>query len=313
MKNLAGVDLNLLVAFEALMAERNVTRAAARVGLAQPSMSNALARLRHLFDDPLLVRAAGGMEPTARALAIAEPIGRALDGIRTSLGREAPFEPARAQATIRLAASDAVQMAVLPSLVLRLQERAPGIDLRLRPMDRDAVFDDLDNGAYDFALGIFDRLPRRLAGQPLFTDRYMSLLRTGHPVLQGPWTAEQFAGLPHILTSLRDDAVGAVDAALSVLGLRRRITLTLPNFLVVPVIVAATDCVATLPKRVAQHLGPAMGCAVVEPPLDLAPWVTRLIWPTRMERSPLHAWFRNELSIITRNLIEITQVPEINT
>lgn len=302
MTNLAGIDLNLLVAFEALMAERNVTRAAARIGLAQPSMSNALARLRHLFDDPLLVRAAGGMEPTARALALIEPIGRALDGIRTSLGREPPFEPARARAAIRLAASDAIQMAVLPHLVLALQKTAPGVDLRLRPMDRDRVFGDLDAGAYDFALGIFDRLPQRFAGQALFTDRYISLLRAGHPVLDGDWTADRFAALPHILTSLRDDAVGVVDAALSALGLGRQIALTLPNFLVVPVIVGSTDCVATLPKRVADRLGPAMGCVVVEPPLDLAPWTTRLIWPVRLERSPLHMWFRDALSVVAKAL-----------
>ncbi len=306
MTNLAGVDLNLLVAFEALMAERNVTRAAARIGLAQPSMSNALARLRHLFDDPLLVRSTGGMQPTPRALALAEPIGHALDRIRSSLGRETPFEPSRAQATIRLAASDAVQMAVLPGLVLRLRERAPGIDLRLRPMNRDTVCADLDSGVYDFALGIFDRLPQRLFGQPLFTDCYMSLLRADHPALRGRWTAERFAGLPHILTSLRDDAVGAVDAALSVLGLRRQIALTLPNFLVVPVIVGATDCVATLPKRVAEHLGPPMGCAVVEPPVDLSPWVTQLVWPARVERSPLHAWFRGEVSTVARAALEAT-------
>jgi DNA-binding transcriptional LysR family regulator len=287
MANLARVDLNLLVLFEALLAERNVTRAAARIGLAQPSASKALDRLRHLFGDPLFLRVGGGMRPTPRALELAPEIAALLDRVRALVADEVPFDPVKARGTLRLAMSDAAEFVLLADLLAMLAARAPDLSLKVRPLDKDRAFADLDDGRLDAVIGVFPELPKRLSAAPLFEERFVCLARKRHPRLAAGLTLDAYTELPHLLVSLRDDSRGVVDVELARLGRQRRILATLARFLTVPNVLARTDAIATLPSRFAAA---ARGCDLHEPPLAIPPWTELLVWRGGAERDPMIAW-----------------------
>lgn len=288
MQNLARVDLNLLVLFEALFAERNVTRAAARVGMAQPSASKALDRLRHLFADPLFLRAAGGMRPTPRALELAPDIAAVLEQLRSLVAEAVPFDPATARGTVRIAMSDATEFVMLPRLVALLAERAPNLTLMARPLDKDTAFASLDDGTLDAVIGVFPERPKRMAAAPLFQERFVCLARANHPGLQQGLTIEAYTRFPHLLVTLRDDNRGAVDDALARIGQQRRVLATLTRFFAVPEILARTDAIATVPSRFAAA---AQTCRQHEPPIAIAGWTDALVWLAGTERDPMMAWF----------------------
>ncbi len=288
MQNLARVDLDLLVLFEALFAERNVTRAAARVGLAQPSASKALDRLRRLFADPLFLRAAGGMRPTSRAQALAPEIAAVLQQLRALVADEAPFDPSKARGALKVAMSDAAEFVMLPRLISQIAERAPGITLKARPLDKDRAFADLDEGRLDAVIGVFPELPKRLLAAPLFEEHFVCLARADHPALAQGLTLEAYTTLPHLLVTLRDDARGAVDEALKRIGRERSVIATLSRFLAVPNVLACTDAIATVPSRFAAS---AQGWRQHEPPLAITGWTETLIWRAGAEREPMVSWF----------------------
>jgi len=287
-QSLNRVDLGLLELFEALYAERSVTRAAARVGLAQPSASKALDRLRFLFADPLFLRASGGMRPTARAQALAPEIAALLRQARALVADEMPFDPATARGVIRVAMSDAAEYVMLPRLVSKIAARAPGISLKARPLNKDRAFADLDEGRLDAVIGVFPELPNRLKSIPLFQERFVCLARKDHPELADGLTLDAYTRLPHLLVTLRDDARGAVDEALARIGRQRRVIATLTRFLAVPAVLASTDAIATVPSRLAAS---AIGCRQDEPPLAIGGWTESLVWRSGAEQQPLVAWF----------------------
>ncbi|CAL79896.1 Putative transcriptional regulatory protein, LysR-family [Bradyrhizobium sp. ORS 278] len=288
MPSLAHVDLNLLVLFEALLSERNVTRAAVRVGLAQPSASKALDRLRHLFGDPLFLRAPGGMRPTPRALELAPEIALVLERVRALVAAELPFDPATARGSLRLAMSDAAEFVLLPGLVAQLAGTAPGVTLQARPLDKDRVFAELDEGRLDAVVGVFRELPKRFRSAPLFEERFVCLARADHPRLATGLTLETYVELPHLLVTLRDDRKGAVDDALEAIGLHRRVAATLTRFLALPPVLAFSDAIATVPSRFAAASAP--NCRLHEPPLALPRWTEQLVWRAGAEREPMIAW-----------------------
>ncbi len=298
--NLSAVDLNLLVVFEALMAERSVTRAARRVGLSQPAASNALSRLRALFRDDLLVRVPGGMEPTAKARDLVEPVRDALDRLRGVLDGGTGFDPATARRAFTLAASDYVAFLVLPSLMEAVGRIAPGIDLRQRHLAKESVEAAIDRGEADAALGVFPQLSKRIRAVPLFRERFVLAARRGHPALDGgALTPEEFAALPHVLMTLRRDATGAIDDALAGLGLKRRVALTVADHLLVPFVIAASDMVAALPQRMAQRFAECTGLMIREVPLPLPPWDVSLIWGGATDRDSAQVWLRKLLTHAT--------------
>jgi DNA-binding transcriptional LysR family regulator len=299
MQNLGRIDLNLLVLFEALMAERNVTRAASRVGLAQPSASKALDRLRHLFVDPLFVRVGGEMRPTPRALELAPEISVILERVRSLVEDEVPFRPEDAQGEIRIAMSDAAEFVLLPGLLEILSRQAPGVTLRARPLDKDRALADLGEARLDVLVGVFQDLPKSLRSAALFDERFVCLARAGHPRLGHGLTLEAYTDLPHLLVTLRDDLRGAVDEALAQIGRSRRIQATLCRFLPLPAILAQTNAIATVPSRFATH---ARGCNVFDPPVRLAGWTERLVWLSGHERNPLTAWVIEALMTVARSL-----------
>lgn len=293
--NVRRFDLNLLLAFDALMTERHVSRAAGRIALSQPAMSNALARLRDLLDDPLLVRTTRGMEPTARALELREPIHAALRDIEHALAAPARFDPATAQRRFVIGASDYMEFLVLPELMREIQSEAPGIDIQVHSLQVTAPQEGLDTGELDLAFGYFPDLPKRLRRRPLFTEHLVCAVRTGHPTVQKTLTLEQFVALPHLFVATRSGSAGLVDKILAEQGLARRIAATVPHFLVAPFIIAQSDLIVTVNSRIARTFSRHLPLEVLEPPLALPDYPITLVWHPRHEKDPAGAWLRDKL------------------
>ncbi len=296
-RNLRTVDLNLLVVFDTLMAERNVTRAAERNGLSQPAVSKALNRLRFLFDDPLFVRRDRGMEPTARARELAGPIHGALADISRTLMLSAAFEPSTAHATVKIATIDLYHTKLLPSLVQHLRRHAPGVDLQVRANDCSHLHEQLADGEIDIAFAPLGNKPVDVRAEPLWSDRLVTLVGEANP-LGEPLTIEAYAAAAHLVDAghvqVSSDGVGSsvVDAILAARGLRRRIALVLPNSAGIPFVVAATDLIATLPSRIVKGLLPMSNVRMLTPPLPDVEVSPHMFWHDRTHTDPLQGWLR---------------------
>jgi DNA-binding transcriptional LysR family regulator len=300
---LSTTDLNLLVAFDALVAEGNVTRAADRVGLTQPAMSHALGRLRKLVGDPLFVRTSQGMVPTPRAAELVEPIRRALGEIDRALFQPPRFDPGSATRSFNLAAVDFGALVVLPPLLARVRVEAPHADLVVRQLRADTIEQQLVEGEVDVAVGMVHDEPPWMAHRKLFEERFICLARQGHPVVKGAISLEQFVALEHALVAPRQHrSAGFVDRALAKRGLRRRVALTLPHFLVAPFVVASSDLVLTLPGRVARTFAGMMDLQLVQPPLEVEQFFVSAYWHERQTRDPAHGWLREVLVDVCKNV-----------
>jgi DNA-binding transcriptional LysR family regulator len=291
--NLGAVDLNLLKVLAALLEERNVTAAGRRVGLSQPAVSNALRRLRELLGDPLLVRSgSGGLELTAHAESLRDPVRRAVAALAETFSPPRAFEPATASLAVRLAATDLAALAVLPPLLALLAREAPGIDLVVRSGDRDQVLLWLREGVVDMALGVFPEPPAGALVEPLLREDFVLLLRPGHPLLEGELTPERLVAYPAVLVSPRGDPRGVADDALEALGLRRRVAVTVAHFLLAPHLLRGSDLTLVFPRTLAAGTGEALGLELRPLPLDVPPFTVQLLWLARTDRDPALAWLR---------------------
>ena len=291
--DLHGIDLNLLVAFDALMQERSVTRAGIRIGRTQPAMSAALSRLRALFQDELFVRGPDGLQPTPRAMDLAGPLQQALAEIQKTLDFTQSFEPAASTLTFTLGLSDHPAFVLLPQLMQQLAARAPGITLQVRNFSaRDDAVDMLDSGEADVTIGVPSASAGRILTQPLFEERFVCILRKDHPLAKAPLDLETFLSLGHLLVSPENDRFGHVDMALAKQGLKRRLALTLPHMYAAPLLVARSDMIATLMEGVVDASGQADNLIARAPPLDLAPVPFVMSWHRRNDAHPAQRWFR---------------------
>jgi len=306
-RNLRGIDLNLLVVFDALMAERHVTRAAHHNGLSQPAMSKALNRLRHLLDDRLFERRDGRMEPTSRALELAGPIHSALSDISRTLSLSGILDPRQIVATARIATIDLHQTTLLPALVAALRRDAPGLDIQIRAIERDRLHDQLATGEIDLAIAPPLAGIRDLRAEPLWKDHLVTLVGAGNK-LALPMTIDSFAAAAHVVDAghvqVAPDGQGisVVDSILAARGLRRRIAVVLPSSAGVPFVVAAADLVATLPSRIVKDLAVIPDVRVVPAPLPPVEVSPHLIWHPRTHGSPLRAWLRAVIKEIAATL-----------
>lgn len=292
--DLRALDLNLLVAFDALMIERHVSRAADRVALSQPAMSNALSRLRAVVGDPILVRTSRGMEPTARALELHGPIHAALAEIQHTLSTPTHFEPRKAKHHFVIGASDYMEFLVMPRLVKMLQEQAPSVDLSVRSLQLSQPEEALDSGEIDLAFGYFPNLPKRLRETHLFTEHLACAVRMDHPVVKSKLTLKQYAQLPHLFVSTRRRS-GVVDEALAKLGMARRISVSVPHFLVAPFIIVESDVIMTVNSRIAHTYARALPIRVLPPPLELPDFPISMVWHPRSDKEAAYNWLRARL------------------
>lgn len=288
------LDLNLLVTLEALLAEQNVTRAAERLHLSQPAVSAQLARLRALFDDPLLVPAQRGMTPTAKALELLAPLRQSLEQVRATVSDHANFDPARAQLTLTIACTDYLQAVVVQPLCLALQQRAPGVRVAMRGLDLQALDAQMVRGEVDLALMTPAAAPPNLRSRALFDEDYVLIGRHAHPRLRKGLTAQAYAQLDHVVVSLRGgDFATPVDDTLAALGLRRRVAVSAASFLLVPQLVARSDLVALVPGRLAQ--GSVHLLRSVAPPFPVEGFAVGMVWHERSHGHAGHRWLRETL------------------
>jgi DNA-binding transcriptional LysR family regulator len=296
---LAAMDLNLVVALDVLLAERHVTRAAKRLGITQSAASHALARLRDLLGDPLLVRGPGGaMLPSALALRLAPQLRKALEDLAGVLRGES-FDPATARRTFRLGASDYIELVLLPKLSARLARLAPGVDLWVHTFD--------DWGDVELASGKLDCVlaPPRRSERPsgmfekvLLHESFTCVMRAGHPLAGSRLTLARYCEVPHLMVAPRGTPGSFVDDALAAVGRTRRVALAVPHFLVVPYVIAASNLVATLANRVAALFATTLDLTMMPPPIAIANFAIGLAWHERNHHDAAQRWFRKQVAAV---------------
>ena len=294
------MNVNLLVAFDALLTERHVTRAAKRVGVTQSAMSNALKQLRALFDDPLFVRHARGITPTTRALAAERPLRDGLAKLAEVLA--APrFNPRTAARTFVVGASDYVELVLLAPLLSALARSAPGVRVELRSWGRHEVPEALTRGELDLALGYFDAIPAGHAGEHIFEEHFVCLVRRTHPRVKTKLSLKSWIAIPHVVVSERGDPT-SIDRALGKRGLKRTVGARVSHFLMVPALVAATDLVAAVDSRVAAKFAKPLGLRVLPLPIPMPNSRIGMVWHERMGSDPGHAWFRRTIAAVAKSV-----------
>ena len=291
--DVAGFDLNLLKAFDALYAERHVTRAGQRIGLSQSAMSGALTRLREVFNDELFVRSPTGMQPTPRADDLSGPIVSSIRLLRSVL-QDDGFDPAAADHIVTIAMTDYAAFVLLPPLLARLAVEAPRLDVQVRGiLGKDEVVGLLDSGEVSLAVSVPVDASARILTRPLLREGFACIARPGHPAFAKEANIEAFTTASHLLVSPEGDRTGLVDRKLAALGVARRVVLSLPQFLVAPFVVAETDLIATLASRVARRFAAAnLGVVVHEPPVALSDWPLAMMWHRRVDDHPATVWLR---------------------
>jgi DNA-binding transcriptional LysR family regulator len=292
--NLRALDLNLLVVFDAIFREGNVTRAADKVGLSQPAASNALTRLRGHLKDELFLRGPDGLRPTPRALELAPRIRAIMAELEQVL--DAPtFDPATTTRSFTIAAVDYFTVVVGPALLAILDREAPGIRIVIVPAVGRS-YEALDHGEIDFAAAAFSDAPERFGHAALVEDSYSCMVRADHALANAPVTLARYSAARHLLMSPRGDPRGFVDEGLARSGLTRQVAMVINHFAAGPPIVAASDLVFTAPTQVLRRLCHP-GLALIECPVP-APMAFRrldMIWHDRLGRSPAHDWMRGAI------------------
>jgi DNA-binding transcriptional LysR family regulator len=294
---LASLDLNLLVILDVLLAERSVTRAARRLRLSQPAVSNALARLRSALGDPLLVRRPHGMAPTPRGLALESPLREALERMGSAIADASGFSAATSRRAFVVAATDYVQFVLLGPLLQRIQESAPAVVLHVVPPVHEFPWQELESGSVDLVIGgaaSRTRAPDGLRRRWLFRDRVVCILRAGHPCGRGDFDLERYLSLDHV-EALPIGVTGYADQALAAMGRSRRVAVTVPSFLVAPFAVVHSDHCFTLAHRIARPLAESMPLVVRPLPFDAPQVQIGAFWHDRVQDDPAHVWLRRML------------------
>ena len=297
---LGGIDLNLLVALDALMSERSVTRAAARVGLSQPGMSNALARLRRLFDDPLLIRRGATLAPTPRAEALAGPVHEALELIRGAVHAGARFDPVSEQRVFRLSCSDYSVLMLVGPLVRALAREAPGVSVEVLPRIADASRA-LANGEIDLVIEPAEIMGSvELPSVRLWEDHWMCCVWSQNTRVKRRLTLEDYLSLGHLVYSMggSDQPAALPDRHLAGLGIRRRIEASVESFLLAAFLLQGTELVALVPKRAQAYLRRTGDIRILPSPVELPALVEMLWWHPRADTDPAHTWLRERITAL---------------
>ncbi|HUX25206.1 MAG TPA: LysR family transcriptional regulator [Burkholderiales bacterium] len=294
--NVMDLDLNLLRAFDAIATAGSVTVAGARIGLSQPAMSNALARLRELFGDPLFVRTPRGMRPTPFAQQLAQPVREALRLIQGALQQHAGFDPRSSANTFSFSMTDIGEMVFLPGLLERVKRDAPGVRIAVVRLPIKDVHAALEAGEIDLAVGFLPGLTTGVLRQPLFHEHYVCMMRADHPLAAAKIGAKQFRAAAHVLVSYAGTGHQVIEETFIKEGLDGRIAARVPDFLVVPMILERTDLIVTLPSRVAAVFARLGKFKVLKLPVDVPSFEVRLHWHQRFDQDPANRWLREVMA-----------------
>jgi DNA-binding transcriptional LysR family regulator len=299
--NLQSIDLNLLLVFESLMNERNVTRAAKRIGLSQPAMSNALTRLRRTFNEPLLVRTPDGMSPTHAAQALIGPVRAALAGLRAALEEKPAFDPAASKRKFHLLTNDYAEIMLIAPMLTPLRAKAEEVSLRVhrsasvfQPPTPAQLAD-----SFDFAIGFFPdilALDASVHSELLWEESNVCIASNNHPSIQGKLSIRQYASARHVAVFYKAEGPGVIDTLLEQKGLSRRSSLQVPHFASVPFLVACSDLIATVPERIALRFAKSLKLQVLPAPITIPPFRLAMLWHERTHADPAHVWMRRLIS-----------------
>ena len=310
--NFRTLDLNLLRVFDEVMAERNLTRAAEKLAITQPAVSNALRRLRDSVGDELLVRAGHGVEPTPRALALWPSVRQALAQLQETLA-PGDFDAASAQTTFVLAMADATSAALIPPLIEIVAREAPAISLRLVPLTTRDPRPLLDDESVDLAVGYFPAALADLTARAqvdtvvthestrLYTSEYVCVMRTGHPLAKAPLTLDQYCAARHLLVSFSGKPYGFIDGALTALGRERRIVLTVNQFFAAGRVIATSDLLTVLPLHFVGLANVDHSLVWCPLPMLLPPVHVDALWRGRRSHDPAHRWLRETVMRAARH------------
>jgi DNA-binding transcriptional LysR family regulator len=299
-----GLDLNLLIPLRALLTERHVTRAAEKLGITQPAMSASLARLRALFDDQLLVRGPKGLAPTVRGQQLVDQLDQVFAVIERLVALPTEFVPDTSRRTFTLIGTDFIETLLLPSLMAELAVEAPGVQVVFRPPDPKNLEALMSEGEVDLAVAFLPDAPKGLITSVAFRERFACIARRNHPQLSTDhFPLDLFVDLQHIQVLPRNLPMYGmpIDAALGALGFVRRVALWHASFQALPAIVANTDLVATLPRRLAMQSAQTLPIAVYDPPLPLPAVDFSLYWHARSHEDPGHKWLRAKVTALLRS------------
>lgn len=301
--NIANVDLNLLVAFDVLMREKNVTKAARQLNITQPAMSNSLKRLRNLLNDPVLVRTSEGMVATERATQLVPTVRSVLRELKEALQKVEEFEPFTSKRVFRLMASDYAASTLLPRLLKTINKIAPNITIDIMTPS-DVTFHDVEDGKIDMAINLFDELPQSFHQKLLWRDGFSCLTRSSNPVINN-FNLDSYLASKHVWVSKTGFGVGLgmnpkdvqklgwVDEALAKIDKQRDIKIFTRNYHVAMQLAHDDQIIATLPKRAAMLHEKDPGYAILEPPFDIPDFELKMIWSPLLHHEASHIWFRN--------------------
>lgn len=286
-------DLNLLPVLLVMMEERNVTRAAERLGITQPALSNALNRLRDTLNDPLFIRERYGMRSTPKAEQLAQVVSVALSSIDNVILGQQDFDPLQATRLFTLAPNSYVEFIMMPAIVARLRVCAPGIRLRLTPFGNDVTETGVISGNTDMVLGRIVDPPDNLVVQHLMNEGLACVVRADHPLVGDTLSADLYEQLRHVNVLPPGRMRAGLYQALEQRGLRRQVAVSVTHFLAVPEMIAVTDYCATLPRLICQHLSRDTRLRIVPAPVDLGTFPVEMGWHARYRDDPAHRWFRS--------------------
>jgi len=297
---LKNIDLNLLVSLRTLLAHKNVSAAAKELGLTQPALSNSLSRLRHLLNDEILVRGPKSMILTDRALRLEQPICDALRMIEAALATPKPFDPQTSTRRFTMAVTDFAQLTLVPKIIAHLSRIAPLCQFGIRTIPTYTPVDELATGVFDACIVYRVEEHASLKKQLIAKDRFVCILRKGHPALKQKLTLKRFAELKHALVSPiveheDDEFDGIVDRALAEHKLKRQVAFSIPHFFMAPFVVSESDLVMTIAEGIAKSLDGACNVEVVEAPLKLPDFEANLIWHQRNDNDPAIVWLRKAI------------------
>lgn len=306
--NISAIDLNLLPALEALLKRRNVSHAAKDVGLSQPAMSRALARLREVLADPLLVRAPGGSYALSpRGEALSAQLVTTIDHVK-AVFRDPSFDPARAERTVRIAGIDTHTLLLAPPLMARLAKEAPGIDIRIESYTPDLV-QRMETGQIDLAFAQSSTpLPPGAHSQAYANDKLALVMRRGHPMAKKKWTIQDYGKVDQVGISLFGDAGSEMDAQLAKAGVKRRVALVTPHFIAALATVAETDMVTTISRVFAARFAGTFDLILKEPPLPNLDLDLTIVWNRVRAADPVLAWLRGVIKEVAHDAMDIGQL-----
>lgn len=292
--NITNFDLNLLRAFDALMIERNVSKAADKMSLSQPAMSNTLNRLRKLLDDPVLVRTSKGMQPTPKAMKLEHPIRSALTAIEHSLAPIPDFDPLTDARTFHIATTDYVQLLLLQPLVEHVNVVAPNIKIEIHELSPDIPVSQLEDGTYDFAIGRFNNLPSQLQGSLWHTDELVCIVSALSKDYADTIELDQFLSCRQVWVSGGQHS-GMVDQWLAQNDLARNVSLSTPNFLMAPILISQSDYLLVTPKSIAHMYASKLPLKILSLPMELDTFNLHIIWHPYHAATQAHAWLKQQI------------------